>query len=107
MKSHLPPPSSILSIPLALSRGEREGEGDRDREKEKNSRERGRERERERKKREERVKFSDVFCVGICFRCDQSTDTLTVAFPCRIMERSLSTQSVHTHTHISIYLSYA
>ena len=46
--------------------------------------------------------FTDIFCVDIRIRCDQKTDTLTVAPECCIVERSLSTQSVHTHTsHIA------
>ena len=38
--------------------------------------------------------FTNSFCVD-----DQSTDTLTVPFDCCIVERSLSTQSAHTHTY--------
>jgi len=72
---------------MVLSEGGRDGgrgrrergrEGERARERERG---RGRVGERERRKGEERVKFSDIFCVDICIRCDQSTDTLTVAIP--------------------------
>ena len=42
--------------------------------------------------------FTDIFCVDIRIRCNQSTDTLTVTFNGCIVERSLSTQSAHTHT---------
>ncbi len=45
----------------------------------KEKREGERERGKEGKEKEIEKEFSDIYCVDISFRCDQSTDTLTVA----------------------------
>jgi hypothetical protein len=95
MKSHLPPPSSILTLSLnhffcqnqREREEEREGEEEREREKREKEKKRKQQREGEgegergKGERERRVKFSDIFCVGICFCCNQLTDTLTVTIP--------------------------